>query len=788
VEQRTGSLTFPRIDDVGPRTDTKIFNFTSPVRQAVAILTGTDFGFSQADGDHHLGRITTLLDVALDDDVVTVQGTFGVRDWSGDWDDDYEGSLQFVLLADLETGTLPSNLSITGVEHNQATQHFRSQLHLDPASAGGDNSIPLISGKDTILRVYVDTADDPSRPTIGQVSGVLEIKPPGGNWNQIAPVNGPLAPIRDSEIRRDDADATLNFVIPGAFATGRLDIRVRAFDAAVGNRPDLGYASGQHQETLRFRTVEPLRVRGVLVDYTGSPAVAAPSIDDLRSTLSFVDQTYPVGDVIITGVDVVEDDGDFTDQSGDGCGTGWDGLLDKLREMKGDSGDIYYGLLPSAVPRGWGGCGGGGVAAGPVGRGSTAAQEIAHAFGRDHAPCGNPGDPDPNYPAYGTLPMGSIGEYGIDANGNVQDPSTTEDFMSYCSPKWVSPYTYLGLLDRFPVQLEAAAKAVQGDGVERFTLRPERRSEHLFLNFRILRGGRVELLPSFHYPARLLSHQGRKTPYVVELRDCYERPLQSRRVLLDEGHKDLDSAALHILQQIPMPDGVVRVVVVCDSDGCGGQVLHAVDVTAHTPTVRVTSPTGDVGDADTIRVEWATPDDEGLWYLVRFSNDRGSSWRTVAPRTRNRYLEVAAGLLPSGSTCLFQVLATSGIRTGSGVSEPFSLPPRPRSVVLMTPTDTAEVAPGETVTLEAEAFSPDTGSAPMADIVWRSNLDGDIGRGRRVRFRSLTEGSHLISASVQDGYGGSATATRKITVRPRPKQGRKQHGTESGNHRHYRSR
>jgi hypothetical protein len=116
MEQRTGSLTFPRSDENGPRTAAQAFNFTAPVDQAVAILTGTDFGFSRPDGDHHVGRITTLLDVELDDDVVTVQGTFGVRDWSGDWDDDYQGTL-----------------SIIGVEYTQAIQHFRAQLHLDPA-------------------------------------------------------------------------------------------------------------------------------------------------------------------------------------------------------------------------------------------------------------------------------------------------------------------------------------------------------------------------------------------------------------------------------------------------------------------------------------------------------------------------------------------------------------------------------------------------------------------------------------------------------------------------------
>src|SRR5256885_12724591 len=112
MDIRTGSLSYPRGRGSGPRIDRVFFNFTNPVRQAVAILTGTNFGFSPRD-DHHLGLVNLRLNTSIDDDVVTVEGTFGVRDWSNDWDDDYEGNIQFVLLADLETGSVPSNLSIT---------------------------------------------------------------------------------------------------------------------------------------------------------------------------------------------------------------------------------------------------------------------------------------------------------------------------------------------------------------------------------------------------------------------------------------------------------------------------------------------------------------------------------------------------------------------------------------------------------------------------------------------------------------------------------------------------
>jgi hypothetical protein len=93
MEIRTGTLTFGPGQHGEPRPELAVFNFTSPVRQAVAILTGVSFGFSPRD-DHHLGLVNTRLSTTIDDDVVTVEGVLGVRDWSNEWDDAYEGNIQ----------------------------------------------------------------------------------------------------------------------------------------------------------------------------------------------------------------------------------------------------------------------------------------------------------------------------------------------------------------------------------------------------------------------------------------------------------------------------------------------------------------------------------------------------------------------------------------------------------------------------------------------------------------------------------------------------------------------
>jgi hypothetical protein len=81
------------------------------------------------------------------------------------------------------------------------------------------------------------------------------------------------------------------------------------------------------------------------------------------------------------------------------------------------------------------------------------AHEFGHTAGRHHAPCGNVANPDPNYPYAGA----SIGTYGFDvAAQTIYAPSTTFDLMSYCAPRWLSDYTYEGVMNfRNAAQLSA---------------------------------------------------------------------------------------------------------------------------------------------------------------------------------------------------------------------------------------------------------------------------------------------------------------------------------------------
>jgi hypothetical protein len=788
MELRAGSFTFDKARDIELRTAEQSFNFTSPVRQAVAILTGTKFGFSRPN-DHHLGKVVVRLATAIDDDVVRVQGTFGVRDWSGDVDDDYEGNMQFVLLAELEPVTVPSNLSITGVEHNQAIQFFRSTL--DPATIQGDNSIALIAGKNTVARVYVNTDTDPNRPTIASVTGLFEIRPQGApGFTPVTVLNGPIPPRTDAAIQRQNANHTLNVFIPGAFCRGEVDYRVRVFDAAHPNEP--GFSSGTVQGTLRFVDTATLRIRGVGVTWTGTtPAVPAPTLAQLMSTLAFVAKAYPTSLLFISGLEMITDDGNYASTSGGGCGPGWDGLLDHLREMQGDSEDIYFGLLPAAVPAGSLGCGGGDgrvAASREVSAASfilqTAAQEIAHAFGRDHV-CGD-APLDPNYPTYNSFPKGSIGEVGMDDQGNVEDPALTLDFMAQakCSTtRWVSPFTHEGLRGAFPpitasADTRAARVAVVHEDGERL------RREHLFLNFRIHRGGRVDVRPSFHYESEPRFKSGRPTPYGVELRGAHNRPLESQRILLTDPYRDLDSPGIDFFKQIPFDRDTARVVFTCGEPGaCEPKELLVIDVPPDPPKVAILEPQGGYELKGRVRVVWSS--DCGRRYLLRYSNDGGQTFRAVAPSLSETEYTVDLDTLPGGDRCRFQVLATEGIRTGSALSDVFSVARKPRQVVILADAPHTEVGQGQTLWLRGFAFSPEAGSGDPRDLAWSSDKDGELGSGPELVSRGLTPGRHRISLRAPDGLGGTTVTSHEVSVMALPVRHHTSHQHPKHTQRHH---
>jgi len=96
----TGSLSFSKAKDAGPRTanTTIVFPQNVKILQAVACLTGFSAEYSDNDGKE-FGKLVVELSCTTKENTVNVVGTYGLRDSGSEYDTDYQGTIYFAVLA-----------------------------------------------------------------------------------------------------------------------------------------------------------------------------------------------------------------------------------------------------------------------------------------------------------------------------------------------------------------------------------------------------------------------------------------------------------------------------------------------------------------------------------------------------------------------------------------------------------------------------------------------------------------------------------------------------------------
>jgi extracellular elastinolytic metalloproteinase len=114
----------------------------------------------------------------------------------------------------------------------------------------------------------------------------------------------------------------------------------------------------------------------------------------------------------------------------------------------------------------------------------------------------------------------------------------------------------------------------------------------------------------------------------------------------------------------------------------------------------------------------------------------------------------------------------SGALTGSDsitlTIQPSAPPPNTApTVTISSPTNGITVTQGTSVTFSATATDNEDGNI-AANLVWTSNLQGQIGTGASFSRSDLVQGLHAVSAVVTDAGGLVGTATVGFTVAPAP--------------------
>ena len=659
---------------------------------------------------------------------------------------------------------------ITGIELTQAIQYFGSSYPACGAPGNPqpcvDNSIPLVAGKPTAVRVYFEGAT-PGVP----VSGFgVKLFADGLPTSITFPATADLVDV-PSPPSRENAGHSVNLLVPPQWTAGTWRMSVSIFEKP---RTGLGRIAVATEE-LRFveRALVPIRL--VRMHYKGRGLdIAPPTIADFWQMMDFAQRAWPV---LMPGFCIEREsvevfDGAFTTQGDSNhpaeigtTGTIWD-ILERLKASEGLPSDVvYFGFYPNPAGAN-GGVGGGGIMIAPNVIPGLTAHELGHAQGLLHAPTPVVPLSDPHrdlaFPRYGALPWGSIGEVGFDPREMKAFPRTDFDVMGYDHPRWISPHYYLKLYAAVGAPKPGRCRGEPNPYQE---FRPPTQE---FFSCYYLHGlsgsGFIKKLCGpklpFSFPRLPRPPNGPPGPIRATLFDAAGMPIFEDTFdiasLSDSPNAEGQQGAWITLPNI---DGAVRMTVTH-----GDRVIEDSLLSRKTIPFEASARVVD-GPALAVRVEWSlTAKEDEVPVFVRASSDNGRSWTAFNVRAGAKQLDIDPACLPPGKDCIVEVLVGERLRTASWVSDRLPVTTGRDALIVLSPRDTARVAFGKPVELAATTARGE-GSETIA---WRSDIDGDLGVGAHL-FVMLSPGRHRLSVrrsgTSEETKAGVVEIARPLALR-----------------------
>ncbi len=313
--------------------------------------------------------------------------------------------------------------------------------------------VPLVAGERALLRVFVTVADAGGTPMPPVRASFYS----GGSLVHVAEIAGQSTAIPAGVIE-GDLSRSANAEIPGNVLQPNTELVIEI-------DPD-GTLDSDVQITRRIpeegRVKLDIRAMPVL-DLTAIPFLWAvdPDSSVLDATAGMA--ADPMGHELLEDTRVLLPIGGLRVANHDPVTVTSNsayqilGATEAIRVIEGGGGH-YMGLLSGEVTDARG------VADTP-GRNSFAvpvsdvmAHELGHNMSLLHAPCGNPGGPDPAFPTRD----GSIGGWGYDFRKGALVPPDASDLMTYCDDRWVSDFSFSNalryrLVDETPGSARTAA-------------------------------------------------------------------------------------------------------------------------------------------------------------------------------------------------------------------------------------------------------------------------------------------------------------------------------------------
>lgn len=261
------------------------------------------------------------------------------------------------------------------------------------------------------------------------------------------------------------------------------------------------------------------------------------------------------------------------------------------------------------------------------------------------------------------------------------------------------------------------------------------------------------------FPTRIPPERWREAlvQYVAEVLDEQGRPL-ARVPLSASGTCESHSTVLR--GSVDLPDGAARLdVLLVDASGREPLVLASERVPERAPEVRLLEvPEGEADGEVTLAWE-ATGDPGPVRYFVDDSTGR-ERWEPLSLGLREPRLTVDLRELAGGDACRVAVTASNGLRASRIESEPFRVPQKPCTAVIIRPVDGQLLPPD--VVLVGNGWWREEGRAELEALVWTSDVQGELGAGRVVTTR-LEPGTHRVTLLAgREGRTGEDAVTVRV--------------------------
>ncbi len=203
-----------------------------------------------------------------------------------------------------------------------------------------------------------------------------------------------------------------------------------------------------------------------------------------------------------------------------------------------------------------------------------------------------------------------------------------------------------------------------------------------------------------------------------------------------------------------------------------GSTVKTMVIPTNPPAVILVSASYD-NTYQSAQLAWTTPleDAPNLRYHVHYSADNGVSWTPIGINLSPsdvKYFDQAfhwgvhATQIEAGAQARLRLIASDGFNETVVTSEAFTVPDVGPWVDITAPANNV-VVDAFPIILEGYAYDIESGDHTNA-ATWTSSMDGPLGSGGKLTIEALSDGIHTITLTADDGQGHTATDTIRVTV------------------------